>query len=200
MPILELIAGKLGCKVEEVTEEKLSQFDFLKSEEVVLLKKGLVLEDNELHKASLSKIESLQSDLIFWKGKEDALNAKVSELETETIGLNSRISELEPKAQMGEGVLSKRIEYAKEMYSKSVDGKIDSLLVSEIESETSLERLESKINLFGGKALNSFGARCKKCHSNDVEFRSSTEEGNEGNNNNVESLGFADKVLLHKSK
>jgi len=190
--LLKLIASKFNTTVQELSEEVVNSFTVSKSEDY-----------NKL-KDDASKVVSLEGEIVTLKAdnqKITSLQDDKSVLEGKVTSLTNEVAELKPKAEKADGLLKKRQDYAVEMYTKSVNGETDQTILDELSSESSFDSIEAKIKMFGGKALNSFGAACKKCGSNEINFRSSVEEGGNANGKQEEpndSMGFADQLKLSK--
>ena len=204
-PWMLLLATKLGITnpTEDMfTEDVLNSFEFAKSDEFAKLKADAE-KAKELESLTSVKDElvTVKAEVVTLKSDKTKLESDLATLKTEKTSLEGKVSSLQSKADVADSIITKRSEYAIEMYTKSVNGKVDDLILNEIKAETSLEKLESKIKLFGGNALSSFGAKCTKCDSSEITFRSSLEDteddaGKEKLKNN--SFSLADRVVFGK--
>lgn len=200
MEIINLVAEKLGLPVESVTEQKLKEVSFLSTAELDELKaRPKNVEESDQFKSVFADLEA-QKGLVAEKDEElTSLNAEKETLTAEKIQLEADVASLKPNAEIGESVLGKRVSYAKEMYTKSVNGNVNDQIMQEIEAETSFEKLEAKIEMFGGKAFSSFGAKCKSCGHHEIEFRSSLEEDPDGAPKAKEA-SFAKAILVNRGR
>lgn len=101
------------------------------------------------------------------------LTGEVTTLKGEKKVLEDAATLAKPKVDMADSLVTKSKEEAKRIYGIFAKGKPDAAIVTEIEGETTLEKLEAKIKMWGGQALTEFGGQCNKCKSNDISFRSS---------------------------
>jgi hypothetical protein len=196
--VLEKLALSLGVKAEELTPEMIAQYSFLKVEELDKLKL-----DAEKGKDT-TELDAITSQLDTANLSVDNLTKKVSTLESEVVtlkadksNLETKVTSLTAKGEFADSIFEKRKSYAVELYRKSYGDKASDTIVEELKGETSLEKLEVKIEMFGGKAINTFGGKCKKCKSNEIEFRSSQEDDSSFGNEDLadDSMSFIDKVI-----
>lgn len=201
--LLKFIADKLGLPVGELTEEAINSFVFSKKEAY----DTLVLEAEK--SKELAEFESVKTQLTEKESEITSLSSEVETLTTEKNSLQSQVDSFESEitslqevSSKYDDVISKRRNYAIEMYTKSVDGEVDEIISNELKEESDLQKLEAKIKMYGGKAINSFGASCKDCKSDNIGFRSSSEddEFKEDGIDKKESLSFAEKARLRKSQ
>lgn len=183
--IIAMLAVMLGVTEDKVTKEMLEAHSFVKKEEFDALK--LDADKGKEVVALKASIADKETEITSLKTAKETAEGKVSGLETEIATLKKEKGDLETektsfvkKAEIADNVIKSRQEYAKELYTKSLNGAdADPIILKEIEEEVSLEKLESKVKLHGGKALSTFKAHCKKCASEEIEFKSSvTTEGN----------------------
>ncbi len=169
MEIVKLLATKLGVSETDITSEKLEGLHFI----------------SDAEKEALSKVDlEKYIDIASFKAKENevvSLQSEVTSLKEEKTSLETEIASLKFDATIGKNVISKMKEEVLASYTKSVDGKVNELIVKEIQEETSLEKLQAKGELFGYKAVEHFGGKCEDCGSTNFTFRSSkpTKEDND---------------------
>jgi hypothetical protein len=114
---------------------------------------------------------------------------RVTELTSEVATLKKAKGDLETEVttsktfvELGKNTLKAAKDEAKRVYGILAKGKEDKTITDELEAETSIEKLNAKIKLFGGQVVGEFGGTCGKCGSKDISFRSSvpTEGGDPG--------------------
>lgn len=150
----QFIADALGMSKDQVSEETLKGLKVLNAE------------DHTSLSAEAGKVTGLNSQIETLKQEKQSSDDKVTALEAEK-------ANLEKDAKIGKGILSKAIEDTKSLYNKFSEGNPDDKIVAEIEKADSLELLEAKAELFGGKVYQKFGASCKKCGSQEISMRKS---------------------------
>lgn len=101
------------------------------------------------------------------------LTTQVNNLNTEKTTLSKTIDDNKTKVTLADDVLKRSREEAKRVYGIFAKGKVEKTIEDELEAETSLEKLEAKIKMFGGQAITHFGAVCSDCQSTNIQIRSS---------------------------
>lgn len=120
------------------------------------------------------------------------LDTKVVELEKTVGTLKAEVESAKPKISLADDVMKRSKEEAKRVYGIFAGGKPEKTIEDEIESEVSLEKLEAKIKMFGGKVVTEFGASCTKCGSKEVSFRSSAGEGEDPNKKEPQKVNLVE--------
>lgn len=166
MQIKIALSKVLNVKPEEVTEEMISQFTMVKTEEF------------NKEKENFSKLNQTI----------ESLNAKVTEKETEVTSLTKNVNDLKAEiesnkqfVQLGNDYISLLRKEAVDAYTKSVLNKTDQVILDRINSTTDVKSLESDIKLFNGKLITEFSGHCVKCGSKDISFRSSANTKDDSN-------------------
>ena len=179
--LLEFLAAQFNTTVEAIekgtfTAEQAKKFKVTETEAFNLMK------------TNSEGFTGLQSE-------KTTLEAKVTELEAEKVTLSDENKTLtgekttlqdfkkenENFAKIGKTSLESAKEQAKKIYNSFANGKPDESILAELENETELGKLNTKIAMFGGKLAENFSAFCTKCESDEnVQFRSSSPEGEEG--------------------
>jgi len=145
------LAQFLGCTEEEVTLDKLKTLSFLPATELETIKKKA----GDLEAVVVEKETDIQT-----------LNQELTSVKTERESLKAI-------GEVGTTYISKLREEAKSSYSKTVMGKVDEVIILEIEKSSDVASLEAKIKLFNGKLIQDFACSCDSCGSNKISFRSS---------------------------
>ena len=83
---------------------------------------------------TLTEKEALEAEKTTLTESNTSLEAEVSTLKEGEVSLKAEVEGLKPDAVIGKEIISKRVDYAKEMYSKSVQGKIDKTITEELEA------------------------------------------------------------------
>jgi hypothetical protein len=183
--LMVLMAEKLECSVEELELSKLDGLSFVKNDRLNELDsfEGKLTEAKNALDSYKVDAEKLQSDL---NAKLETSSASLIELTATNENLIAEkdvlIAEkdaLSVKALKVDAIISSKVDYAVEMYGKSVDGKVNEIIVNDIKATDSIELLDAKIEMYGGKAHNSYGAKCLSCGSGKITHRSSVESDND---------------------
>lgn len=187
--ILKALALQLGKDQSDLTEELIQQYSFMKKEEVDELKL----------RPTKESFDALNVDLNNVKTQLTEKESSITSLNSEITQLKSEKQSLEADAKIGKDLLSKRVSYAVELYSKSTNGNPVAIIEEELKSENNIEKLEAKINMFGGKLMNEFSCKCNKCGDTDISFRSSVEDDTDSqrgqnNDNNRKIVNFIDQA------
>lgn len=95
------------------------------------------------------------------------------------------LDQIKPMAEFGKTVFdSKRAECVR-LYKVSVKDKVNEAVVKTIE-DANFDALQGLMEQYGGTCIEKFGAKCTKCGSNDVNFRSSVNEDDTDDKNTAE--------------
>jgi len=172
--VLLKLSEKLGKKVEEINPELLENFTFVTKE------------DKQGFDALSQKVETLKGEK---KTLEDKVNS-YKNINIEGVELEEQInlSSVLEKSKLFDKSVTDLQKQAVELYKKSHGDKAKEVIVNEINKTTDVDALEAKIEMFGGKLINEFTAKCEDCDSEKINFRSSKDdsEGDEGENNDFD--------------
>lgn len=168
-------SAKLGVKPEEITDELLEKFSFLKNE------------DHEAIKEKAGKFDTLSADNEKLKGEKTQLEKEKGDLSKEVETLKAEKSKLEGEktklesfAKVGQELFDKKKKECVELYKKAMGDKANQVIIDEINACADSKALDAKIEMFGGTLYETFGAHCKDCGSKEIDFRSSLPEGDGG--------------------
>lgn len=180
MDLQKFLAEKLNCKTEEVDEKMLQGFSFVKSEDLTTMKsKADKFDENkeaiEGYEAKVGEVKSLSTKVSGLESDIKAKDESITSLTSEKQTLVLKVEENKEKVTGFENVISQRQDYAISLYKKSLPEGVseDKNIIDELKAETSLEKLESKVNFMGGKTLEKFKASCSDCDSENISFKSS---------------------------
>lgn len=176
----KFIATQLNVKPEEVTEETIKGYSFVKSDELATLKTaGQKVTSLETEKTQLTAEKTTLTT------EKDTLSAEIATLKTEKAGL-------ETHAKFGKELVdAKRIECV-EAYTKASMGKPDQVIIDEINKCDEPAALNAKLKMFGKKMIEEFGGHCDDCGGKKISYRSSQNEGDDTDKNK----GGEEKVNL----
>jgi hypothetical protein len=179
MNLQEIIALMLGIPKEQVTPEMLQKYSLVAKE------------DAENFKTFQAEGKTHASTISLKDGEIATLKKDVEAKEVELVDLRKLKTSEEankPFIEMGQKAFEASKKNAIQLYTKVVQGKTEKAILDEIENST-VESLNAKITMWGGQMFKKFGAKCKKCASNEVEFRSSVieEDGQIDNNDTIDS-------------
>lgn len=180
----ELIAFLLTfCKVD--SEDKLTVDHFKNLKVLAEGQQAVPLAEFSDLQAAKTKLAELEPQL-------NEAKASVTALTSDKATLTAEVEELKPKAELGTKFLNLKRDEVKRLYALSVSNKTDSALIAIFDKATDVE-LEAFLNQYTKGAKEMFKAKCKKCGSDEVSFRSSVSEGDGGNQNSKvedETLSF----------
>jgi hypothetical protein len=157
------------------TPEKLKSGEFTKAD----AEKFTVKPTAEFAKMkSEDDFKKVSDELTLLKTEKANLETEKNNLTTEKANLATEKAKLEPLSKVGSSVLANAKAEAKRLYGIFSKGKEDAAIVAELENEADLDKLDSKIKMFGGHSVTEYGATCSECGSTKVNFRQSKQEGN----------------------
>jgi len=163
--LLELLASIFGTTAADIGTGKFSKAD---AEKVIASKEAFT--QMKTNAENFQKVTA----------EKEAADAKVVSLEAEIATIKAAKTTLEAEktasaalAKVGTEVLEASKKEAKRLYGVFAGDKVDPTIEAEIDAATSLEAVNAKLKLFGGKAVTEFGGHCAKCGSTDISFRSS---------------------------
>ena len=195
--LLEKLSALLGCEAEEVSLEKLDGLSMVEASKLEALE--AFKNESEDLSTKVSELEKGIEELTKSKGElETSFDSERVELSSKIEALEAEKVELSAKAELIDGILTSKVEYAVEMYSKAVEGKVNEAIVNEIKATKSIELLDAKIELYGGKAHQNYSATCTECGSKDITHRSSVEADSEGNQEPILNGSMAENVLFNR--
>lgn len=126
-----------------------------------------------------------------------SLETKVTGLETEVASLKADKTKLEKTVSDNKvsvdsyaKIITDAKAEAKRIYGVFSKGKPEKTIEDEVEAEVSLEKINKKIEMWGGSAVGQFGGECNSCHSKDISFRSSKPEGEPTGDDKMDLTGL----------
>lgn len=127
-----------------------------------------------------------------------AASTEVEQLKTEKSNLETEKAALETEANFGKSVIEAKKNEAIRLY-KIQAGKNEDESVIELISSAKPNQLDGLLKQYGKSVSEQFTGTCNDCGSHKVEFRSSTEDGEDGNEgeSNVESASFSDLMAKY---
>lgn len=164
--LLKLLAEFFGT-----TEEKITNGQFKKAD---VAEKFVVKPQAEF--AKLKSAEDFQKEIdakTVLQTKVTGLEAEVSTLKTEKANLETEKTTLTAKAGVADKILKAAKDEAKRVYGLFSKNKPEKVITDELESETDIDKLNKKIELFGGQAVTQFGGYCASCKGTEIKFRRS---------------------------
>ena len=138
-----------------------------------------------------NKVTSLEADVATSKTSLATLKSEKEALDTKVVTLTKSLTtEQQKNEQLTETIEANKakvvyadkyredlVEKAKALYTAKNEGDVSDVLLAEFETND-IPTLEEKVKLFGGDI--GFSGSCAKCGSKDFKFRSSREDGKEG--------------------
>lgn len=101
-----------------------------------------------------------------------AAKESVATLTTEKENLTAQVADLTPKAEFGTQMLSAQRAEVERLYKASALDKASDAVISLI-AKADIKELQALAIQYGGKAMLSFGGKCKSCGSDEISFQSS---------------------------
>jgi hypothetical protein len=170
MDFQELVAKMLGIPKDQVTPEMLQKYSFVAKEDAESFKQFQTDK-----KALDTQLQEKVSEIATLKKAVDDKDKELGNLLKFKTDTEAQALKDKPFIEYGQKSLENDRKRAKELYSKFVHGKTEKAILDEIETSTT-ESLNAKIEMWGGKVYEKFGAKCVKCGSNEFDFRSSVDE------------------------
>lgn len=153
------LAKKLDIPVDQITEELLASYEFVK-------------------KDSYDSLLTLSTEVENLKKEKSDLTASFDALKVEKENLAAEKTALEFDAKNGKEFMDRLRKATTEAYTKTcVKSEPDPVILNEIEQLNSIESLNSRIKLFNGRLMDQFSGHCKDCGSEKIDFRSSEDPG-----------------------
>lgn len=185
--LLLFLAAGFGVTVDDlkagkVTKAQAEKFKIVGSEAFAKMKSA---EDFQKEVDAKTALETKVTDL----------NNEIATLKADKTKLEGEKTTLSATATIGTSVLTKAREEAKRVYGIFSKGKPEKTITDEIEAEVDFEKLEKKIEMWGGKAISEFGGSCAKCGSKEIKFRSSVPTGGEKGEDKEEEFNLAESIL-----
>ena len=187
--LLKHLAAIFNTTVEALekgtfTADQAKKFEVTESEAFKLMKTN-----SEGFAGVQSEKTTLESEIVALKSEKVTLTGENKTLNDEKAVLETFKKENEVFAGIGKTTLESAKAEAKKVYGVFADGKPDESILAELENENDVNKLNTKIAMFGGKVAESFSAFCTKCESDEnVQFRSSAQEGEEGGEKTAPSM------------
>ena len=193
--LVELLASKFGTTSEALKKGEFT-IEMAKSFEIVEKESYNGIKGNaEAFEAIKTEKEVLSAEVTTLKGDNEKLSSENKTLTDEKATLEKHKEDNANFVEVGETALSYAKEQAVKYYKVFSGGKEEEVIISELESETNIDTLNKKIQMFGGKVADSFSGYCTACESSDnVQFRSSSENNNSEVNENNEEGSMADAL------
>jgi len=176
----ELIAGlmtanEVTAKIAEQNKDKTvvatSEYNTMKDNAEKFAKTGFTAE-----KAfTLKQVEDLQAEA----GKVAGLNTQVETLTAEKTEALAKVEEMKPMVEQGQKFHKSRVDEAIRLYKLQAGDKATDAVV-DLFSKADSAALDGLLSQYTLTLTHSFGGRCKKCGSNEFEFKSSYGTGDEG--------------------
>lgn len=184
--LLDLLASLFNT-----TSEKIQKGDFKKADvEKVLSVK--TLEELSKMKTNSDNFEKVTGEKVELESKVTKLNGEVTTLTAAKKTAEDQLTAAKPKLESYDAIIGSAKKEVKRVYAIFSKNKPEKSIEDELEAETSLEKLDAKIKMFGGKAVSEYSATCNACKSTDISFRSSqqseTEEQNAEESLNMSSM------------
>lgn len=145
---------------------------------------GLALPDTQVavEKTALTSLQAAETERNTLKPQVEELNGKVTTLEGEKTTLQGKVTELEPLAKIGTDYTeAKRAEVVR-LYNVATDNKPDAAVL-ELFKNAKPDALEGLLGQYTKGAKMKFSGRCKKCQSDEFEFRSTFADGDDKDKN-----------------
>lgn len=153
----------------KTSPEKIKNGEFKKAD----AEKFVVKDSTEFSKMKTSEdFEKETNAKVKAEGEVTKLTSEVATLKQDKANLETAATANKPLIEMATATIKAAKEEAKRIYEIFAKGKGEKVIQDELEAETSLEKLNAKIKLFGGKAITEFGGKCGDCGSANIDFRS----------------------------
>lgn len=183
--IIAALAKKLGKKEEEITPEIVEQFTFVSTEDYARLSKA----ETELKTEKDAKVKA-EGELKTANETIEKFGAICKADELEAFEKEVALSDVRSMAKFGKSVISAKREEAVKYYKLSVGaGNEKQAVIDNINSSTE-EVLDGMLEQYGKSVRETFGAKCEKCGSEKIQFRSSQSEP-EGGKTEIEEPRLA---------
>lgn len=175
--VQKFIANQLGIKPEEVTQEAIKGYSFVKTEEL----NGF--------KTAADKTTSLESEKTQLATDKATLVTEKEALSAEIVTLKADNVKLTTNAKFGEELLISKRKECVETYTKAQMGKPDQVIIDEINACADPVSLNAKLKMFGKKMVEEYGGHCEKCGSNEISYRSSQNEEDDDKDKKSQNTG-----------